>query len=309
MIALSSLLCLIFYWSRTTGTASETEWASSNLITCVSARENRHSILPPSAPDPALLSQTWKTLQNLYERYPPQPLTLKLNNFASISTFPSLEEIKHHTDISKSDALTSRQNHAEVIDSIPPIPQNQFAGRGVVMLAGGKYSEYAATGLGMLREVGSRLPVEVWMKDKTEEKDGWCDELAREGMACRRLSDYMDLTALEHPYQWKVFTIMFSSFAEVLFIDGDNMPIQNPDDMFEAEDYAATGVVLWPDYWKNTGSPFLPFVMGISDEASEMMRDQKTVESGELLWNKERHWEVSSKATAFLRVGDFLESN
>ena len=160
------------------------------------------------------------------------------------------------------------------------------------MLAGGRYTEFAATSLGMLREMGSKLPVEVWSKDESEEINGFCDEIRAEGMACRRLADYMDLSLLRHPYQWKIFTILFSSFEEVLFLDADSMPIMNPDFIFDSDVYKENGAILWPDYWKHSGSPWLPYVIGLSEQRSDMFQEEKSIESGQIYWHKQKHWKV-----------------
>ena len=220
------------------------------------------------------------------------PETLPHEPFADQAHFPPVEAIKNHTYISKEDGKTTRDRHVKVTKELPEYPPNTFKGRGIVMLAGGRYNGYAATGLGMIRETGSSLPVEVWMKDKTEEKSGWCKELAKEGMVCRRLSDYIDVKFLTNGYQFKILTMLFSSFEEVLFLDADNVPVRNPDQVFESKSFVDTGVVLWPDYWKHSGTPLLPFVVGLTDEASELLRPEQTVESGQIVWDKKRHWKV-----------------
>ncbi len=246
----------------------------------------------PKPADSRILSETWKTLQDNFDAHPPQPLTLTQKSFDNPSDFPSIEAIKNHTNLSQEDAEASRNSHRKVLENLPPYPSNVFSGRGIVMLAGGRYSSFATTGLGMLREIGSKLPIEVWVKDHTEEKEGWCDEIKKEGMTCRRISDYMDVSSNKHGYQLKISSILFSSFQEILFLDADNVPVRNPDGIFEAESYTDTGVVLWQDYWKHTGSPWLPYVVGINVEASEDLRDDDTVESGQLIWDKKRHWKV-----------------
>jgi len=246
----------------------------------------------PKPADSRVISQTWKSLQDSFDAHPPQPLTLTQKSFDNSKDFPSIEAIKNHTIISQEDVEASRDSHVEIVRSIPPYPRNVFSGRGIVMLAGGRYSSFATTGLGMLREIGSKLPIEVWVKDHTEEKEGWCDEIKKEGMACRRISDYMDVSSNKHGYQLKISSILFSSFEEILFLDADNVPVRNPDGIFEAKSYTDTGVVLWQDYWKHSGSPWLPYVVGISVGASEALRDDDTVESGQLVWNKKRHWKV-----------------
>ena len=267
--------------------------SSTNYLSCDSSRYQLSRSVPvPKPADSRLLSHTWKSLQDNFDAHPPQPLTLTQKSFDNPSDFPSLEAIKTHTNLSQEDAEASRDSHEEVLRSLPPYPKNAFTGRGIVMLAGGRYSSFATTGLGMLREIGSKLPIEVWVKDHTEEKEGWCDEIKKEGMACRRISDYMDVSSNKHGYQLKISSILFSSFEEILFLDADNVPVRNPDGIFEAKSYTDTGVVLWKDYWKHTGSPLLPYVVGISVGASETLRNNVTVESGQLVWNKKRHWKV-----------------
>ncbi|OAQ97619.1 hypothetical protein LLEC1_02680 [Akanthomyces lecanii] len=143
----------------------------------------------------------------------------------------------------------------------------------------------------MLRESGSRLPVEVWSKDEADESAEWCAELVKEGMVCRRLADYLDPEQLRHPYQWKVFTMMFASFEEMLFLDADSIPVRNPDGVFDAAVYRDNGVLLWRDYWKHSGSPWLPYLIGInSTKKSDELVKEESIESGQMYWNKKTHW-------------------
>ena len=227
-----------------------------------------------------------------FNAYAPVPDRLPHEPFSSQKDFPPVEEIKKHTVISKADGRATRDKHVKVTNELPEYPANTFNGKGIIMLAGGRYNGFAATGLRMIRETGSNLPVEVWMKDKPEEKKGWCRELAREGMVCRRLSDYIDVEFLKNGYQFKILTMLFSSFEQILFLDADNVPVRNPDSVFESKSFTDTGVVLWPDYWKHSGTPLLPFVVGLADEASELLRPEQTVESGQIVWDKKRHWKV-----------------
>lgn len=238
------------------------------------------------------LSRTWKALQAIYDAHPPQPLNLDLKPFDSIANFPPLEAIKTHTNISSADAQVARASHVAVTQKLVPYPSHLFSGQGIVVLAGGRYTGFATTGLGMLREIGSKLPVEVWVKDQSEEREGWCTELAKEGVACRRLRDYMDTELLEHGYQLKISAILFSSFEQILFLDADNLPVVNPDVIFTSNSFTDTGVVMWPDYWKHSGSPTLPYIVGLSDGPSEVLREDQTAESGQLVWDKKRHWKV-----------------
>ncbi|KAL8701963.1 MAG: hypothetical protein Q9201_004639 [Fulgogasparrea decipioides] len=260
------------------------------LVCQTPTHEHSQHIAVPKQTNKDLLLRTWETLQAIYDAYPPQPLDLGLNHFDSLSEFPPLDAIKTHTKISIEDAQAARKSHVEVTKKLLKYPTQLFSGRGIVMLAGGRYTAFATTGLGMLRELGSKLPVEVWVKDEAEEHEGWCKELETEGMACRRLSDYMDIGSLEHGYQLKICAILFSSFEQILFLDADNIPVRKPDVIFNSKTFTDTGVVMWPDYWKHTGSPLLPYIVGLSDGASEMLREDQTAESGQLVWDKKRHW-------------------
>ena len=205
---------------------------------------------------------------------------------------PPLEIIQNFTKLSIEDATLSRESHAGVLKGIPSYPENTFSGRGIIMLAGGRYNMYAATALGVIRETGSRLPIEVWMNDTAEEKKGLCDELAKEGMMCKWLSDYVVWHQRQTAYQLKVMTMMFSSFQQFLFLDADNQPVKNPDAIFDSQSFIDNGAILWPDYWDHTGAPLLPYIVGLTDGASELFRKDKTVESGQVVWDKKRHWMV-----------------
>lgn len=246
----------------------------------------------PKPPDKKILGQLWQSLQTSFDQNKPQPLDLHLVTFESLTVFPPLEDIQSHTHLEKIDAEATRRSHIEVVKNIPPYPETLYKGRGIVILAGGRFSPFATTGMGMLREIGSTLPVEIWMKDKAEEKAGWCKDILQDGMVCRRLSDYMDTSKMESGYQLKVNSILFSSFEQILFLDADNVPVKNPDAIFDAQTFTETGVILWPDYWKHSGAPLLPYEVGLSDDASELFRQDQTAESGQLVWDKKKHWKV-----------------
>ena len=295
MLMVGAWICLLYLAFRVLQYGFSTPSISpSTLLSCDSARDRiSQSITIPKPPNKKLLSNTWKTLQTSFDQNKPQPLNLHLKTFSSIAEYPSLEEIQTHTPLSRADAEASHDSHITIVKNLPSYPKSLYKGRGIVILAGGKYSSFAATGMGMLREVGSALPVEVWMKDEHEEKAGWCKDIEQDGMVCRRLSDYMDVASLQHGYQLKINSILFSSFEQVLFLDADNVPVKNPDPVFEAKTFKDTGIVLWPDYWKHTGSPLLPYEVGLAEEASEMLRQDQTAESGQLVWDKKRHWKVS----------------
>ncbi|KAI9666757.1 MAG: hypothetical protein M1831_001532 [Alyxoria varia] len=246
----------------------------------------------PPAADVKALWNFWLGLKDLFDDNAPAE---KIEHPSPEATgdMPMKEKLHTLVQMGEGSAITSRKSHSEVVSNLPDYLTDTFTGRGVVMLAGGKYSEYAATSLNILRLVGSSLPVEVWVGDESEELDGWCDELAQQRMACRRLSDYVDMKHFEHPYQWKIFTILFSGFEDVLFLDADAFPLVDPEPIFDSEVYLKNGAIIWPDYWGNTESSWTPFITRNESRATELP-EGKSAESGQLFWNKKMHWKLST---------------
>ncbi|KAK5128056.1 hypothetical protein LTR85_005173 [Meristemomyces frigidus] len=267
---------------------------------CSNARLNPHHVEAPLDPDVAAITSFWPDLKNVLVEHGTDLPILEHPAFQYVP--PTPEAIADRTDLlTPEQALLIRERHAAFIEDIPAYPSNTFKGRGIVMLAGGHYSEYAVTALGVLRESGSTLPVEVWRRDEREEKHEWCDEIEAEGMACRRLSDYLDtdILAIQDGKEMKIFTMLFSSFEEIVFIDADNMALQPPELLFESAEYKETGAVLWPDYWRYDNIDWLDYIAGISGNRSEALWEQKTSESGQVVWNKRRHWKALLLATYY----------
>lgn len=52
-------------------------------------------------------------------------------------------------------------------------------------------------------------------------------------------------------FQLKGAAIAASTFAEVLYLDSDNLPLRDPVHLFFDSEYEKTGIVFWPDYNKD----------------------------------------------------------
>ncbi|KAL8852573.1 MAG: hypothetical protein Q9221_002569 [Calogaya cf. arnoldii] len=248
--------------------------------------------IPPIGEPSPQVAEQWVQLQELFDSHPPNLIMERGDFEGGQLAKATVQLLADYLDMSSSEAQAMRDEHARVLEALPDYPLGAFSGRGIIILAGGKYSEIAATTLGMTRLLGSRLPVEIWMIGRVEAQEGWCDELAAQGgMVCRFVSDYIqDMSAFTHHYQLKIAAIMFSSFAEVLYLDADSMPVINTDPIFESPAYVDTGAVLWPDYWQATESPYTPYITGQNDTRATSVPDFQTVDSGQMLWNKEKHW-------------------
>ena len=207
----------------------------------VMSRVNASKILAPAPVETGKARQLWRRLEVIFDEHLPDPVSMDHPNPHSVKDLEMKQKLDELVSLQHAQARSTRESHEQVVSKLLPYPTDLYKGSGIVMLAGGRYSEYAATSLAMLRRMGSTLPVELWSADESEEVDGWCEELADEGIACRKLKNYIDLKAFHHPYQWKILTFLFSSFEEMIFLDADCIPLRDPDVLLKSEIYNKTG--------------------------------------------------------------------
>jgi len=169
---------------------------------------------------------------------------------------------------------------------IPQYP-GEHVGRGIVICGGGiKYFTCAWVGINMLRRWGCKLPIQLWHLGPQEMDDKMRALVQPLGVEC---VDALEVRK-KHParilngFEVKPYSIIYSPFREVLFLDADNMPVANPEYLFESQQFKLTGAVFWPDYgqlkpprrvWEFCGIPY---------------REESDFESGQILLDKERSW-------------------
>jgi hypothetical protein len=123
------------------------------------------------------------------------------------------------------------------------------SGRGIVFTAGDKQAPFLLTSIPTLRELGCNLPIEVMYLGDRDLSQSVREELeALPGVTTR------DLRQMVNDQGWKLagwagkpFAILFASFREVIFIDADSLFFQNPEILFEDEDYLQTGALFFKD--------------------------------------------------------------
>lgn len=179
------------------------------------------------------------------------------------------------------------QDVDDAVLAIPPYPGG-FKGRGITVCAGGfTYFTNAWVLVRMLRMLGNRLPIQFWhygeeeldakMRRLVEPFDVECvdaKEVARK--VGRRISRGWPL---------KPLSILYSPFQEVLAIDADNVPIRNPEYLFECGGYRETGAIFWPDVGRTGPTRAIWQLMGVP------FRDEAEFETGQIVVNKELCWE------------------
>ncbi|KIJ26403.1 glycosyltransferase family 71 protein, partial [Sphaerobolus stellatus SS14] len=84
-------------------------------------------------------------------------------------------------------------------------------------------------------------------------------------------------------YHLKAQSIVDAPFSEVLYLDSDNLPADNPELLFDMLNYKRLGVYFTPDYWKTSASNPIWQIMGVQ------CRDEWEQEAGQIVVDKTRH--------------------
>jgi alpha 1,2-mannosyltransferase len=224
----------------------------------------------------------------------------------------SPEEARTHkrlnlTHLSDSELTEMKRSHSSMVESIrklvPDFPY-EAGTRGVVTTAGGAYFGVAIASIRMLRRVGSTLPVQVFLDNWDDYDIDMCERMLPElGARCFVLSEIWDSTPQVGKllkYQFKVFSLLFSSFEHVLFLDADAFPAHNPDALLDSEPYKSMGLITWPDFWVSTTSPVYYDIAGIPVPPLDARRCS---ESGIMLLNKKQHAAALMLATYYNYYG------
>lgn len=174
------------------------------------------------------------------------------------------------------------------LKAAPPFPRDKFAGQGVVTCAGGPRmftNAYVLIHV-LRRHLGCTLPIEVWHFGAAElspRMAGLLRELDVQPVdACAAMG--LQPPRMANPWQLKAYAIIWSQFREVLYLDADQVPVRNPAELFSWPQYLAKGSVLWPDIID------LPEDNPIWKICQLLPRRAVSVESGQLLVDKARHW-------------------
>jgi hypothetical protein len=171
----------------------------------------------------------------------------------------------------------------------PPVyPAQRFAGRGIVICAGGpRYFTCAYLLLHMLRRaLACTLPVQIWHLGASELSPAMRGLLADQG------AEIIDAATLveRHPARinngWalKPYAVLHSRFAEVLSLDADAIPLVNPAQVFDWPEYADTGALFWPDRVDVAAENPVWAALGLAP------RRKIGFETGQFVVDKSRSW-------------------
>jgi len=195
-------------------------------------------------------------------------------------------------------------------------PDKYGSGRGLVFTAGNADTfSRVLMSLKILRKYyNTSLPAEIFSFPGEEPPAELLPQFAEYNVTLRYIKDASRDTSRVKNYQIKSDAIVASSFAEVLYLDSDNMPaahLGNHDGTFDsslikeheliwnAPAYKRLGAMFWPDYWK-TG-PMNPIWAIIGTQC----RDEWEQEAGQILIDKRRHLDALLLANWMLDDWEF----
>jgi len=177
-------------------------------------------------------------------------------------------------------------------------------GRGIVICGGGiRYFTNAWVCINMLRRLGCRLSIEVWHLGKEEMNTQMAKLLA--SLGAKAVDAFK--VRIQHParqlngWELKPYAIIHSGFQETLLLDADNVPVRNPEFLFDTNEFKETGAIFWPDY-NNTASNDQ---LRIWRSCGLRRPDESEFETGQILVDKKRCWKALNLCMWFNENSDF----
>ena len=172
------------------------------------------------------------------------------------------------------------------IQTIKPWPANH-SGRGIVICAGGStYLANAWVAVNMLRHLGCSLPIQIWHRGSREITGHIKNLFVPLGV------EFVDTFEVKkmHPVRisggWEIkpCAILHCPFKEVLLLDADNIPVVNPEFLFDTPEYLEAGAIFWPDYGRLLPNRKIWEICGVP------YRNEPEFESGQIVVDKEKSW-------------------
>ncbi len=180
----------------------------------------------------------------------------------------------------------------KVVDALRNDEETPAAsGRGIVICGGGvRYFVNAWVCINMLRRHGCKLPIEVWHLGKFEMSARMADLLASldaETADASRIKKEHPMRIL-NGWELKVFAIAHSRFREILFLDADNVPVVNPEFLFDTKEFKETGAMFWPDLNYVSGKN----AIRIWRSCGLSKPPEREFETGQMVIDKVRCWKA-----------------
>lgn len=166
-------------------------------------------------------------------------------------------------------------------------PKGRFESRGIVICGGGwKYFPAAYVAIRALRHLGCELPIELWHlgpAEMTREMREIVSAFNVETVDGHEIAKEYPVRCLRG-WELKCYALIHSRFKEVILLDSDNVPIRDPEFLFDTPQYKELGAIFWPDYGRFAREHVIWEITGLA------YRDEPEFESGQIVIDKERCW-------------------
>lgn len=196
------------------------------------------------------------------------------------------------------EAQTRKSEWMSFASAVPEYPAGKYDGRGIIVVAGGRYLEPAVVQIEMLRNSGCKLRIQVWHVGDQEMTAAHRKILAPYDVETRNFEDFVGADMLVpiranvgmRLFQLKPLALLHSDLENIMLLDSDNVPIRDPTYLFDTVEFKETGTIFWPDYWQT--SPENPIWSVIGVEPSSDWEQ----ESGQLVLRKQAAWKAINLA-------------
>jgi hypothetical protein len=99
----------------------------------------------------------------------------------------------------------------------------------------------------------------------------------------------------------KPYAILQSSFREVMLLDADNVPVVDPEFLFDTPQFQSSGAIFWPDYPAGQ----TPRAMAVWRSCGLRPPKEPEFETGQLVVDKRRCWRALRLSMWFNENSDF----
>ncbi|HTI60219.1 hypothetical protein [Mucilaginibacter sp.] len=190
------------------------------------------------------------------------------------------------------------------VASLSDHPIATGAGKGIIIPGGGeKYFIGAWVLINILREtLGCTLPIELWHLGTDEIPARLVPELQRLNVQCCDAYNEGNAPIIGQMSGWalKPYALLNSRFAEVLLLDADNIPVRNPEYLFDDPSFKKTGSVFWPDFGALSEHRPIWEVCGVT------YYQEAEFESGQLLVDRLKHYNALRLAMFYNQHNNFF---
>ncbi|CAB9518835.1 Alpha-1,2-mannosyltransferase MNN5 [Seminavis robusta] len=203
------------------------------------------------------------------------------------------EQLKAYFSCHMAASFLKYKNRMMSYEPDEPITVSDHAvpSRGIVMQVYGRILPSVYSLVKVLREVhGCKLPIEFWsLSGEVTESDPVVQQLLAETNTALRIISDASITS----YMSKPYSIVYSHFDQVLWLDSDNFPFHDPSFLFETVEFQQNGAIFWKDFWRPQMNDFFLTKSSLAWELFDIppdspIREEMEMEAGQLVIDRRR---------------------